>query len=155
MKENDEPIFVQLARPPGLHLLTGVDYGKGTHTHYHGNTEEVDCISFRIDGVTYTVTEDPDDGYRSSAGDVEVSDKPITNSFGPVIVRAEVYGVRGWDAETPEADILRLIDVETGGVVLEVGTSYSDSYYPACVMNFNPENLVHNAHLKTAPAGSR
>jgi hypothetical protein len=67
MKENDEPIFVQLARPPGLHL----------------------------------------------------------------------------------------IDVETGGVVLEVGTSYSDSYYPSCVMNFNPENLVHNAHLKTAPAGSR
>jgi len=42
------------------------------------------------------------------------------------------------------ADILELKDIETGKIVLEVGTDRSDDYYPSFVAYFMPENMVLN-----------
>ena len=44
-----------------------------------------------------------------------------------------------------KTDILELIDVVTGKLVLEVGTDYSDDYYPSFVANFNPEAMALNS----------
>ena len=57
----------------GRHVLTGVDQGI---IEIYG--EEGNWVSFTLDGVTYTATEDPDDGYRSYLmDDLAVSKKNV------------------------------------------------------------------------------
>lgn len=59
----------------GEHLLSGVEvlssggYGYG--------------VVFTLDGVSYEVLEDPDDGYRSHCGELTVAEQPPKFSFPP------------------------------------------------------------------------
>jgi len=43
-----------------------------------------------------------------------------------------------------ECDIIRFIDKTTGLVVLEIGTTNTDDYYPSFVGIFNPQNMAVN-----------
>jgi hypothetical protein len=98
-------------------------------------SESANVMRFVLNGITYKAIEDPDDGYRSTCGVLEMSYDKVPNMFNP----HKVY-VRMNEHE----DIMEIIDLVTNQVVLELGTDHSDSYYPFCVMRWNPLGLADN-----------
>lgn len=127
----------------GEFWLDAVDYSSRDTVNSYGH-EYQDCslIRFRLNDISYTIFEDPDDGYRSSMGQFFVSDEPMINTFTPQWV------VGTWQEQSARADaapdVIDFIDVWTGKVVLSVGTDHGDAYYPSFVANFNPENMAIN-----------
>ena len=132
---------VELKSLIGKHFLTGVDYSNESVKRYEWDESMTDCqvIRFVLDGKTYTATEDPNDGYRSCLGSIFVTKDKVKNKFKKVMV----MGIMKPDTYYKN-DTLQLWDVETGKLVLEVGTDNHDDYYPSFVGVFYPENLVHN-----------
>ena len=129
--------MTELSDLVGEHILTGVDRLNKQIERY-GSLEYSAVLNFTLDGVTYSVVEDPDDGYRSSARDLVVSDTPTSNTFQGV----RVLGIM----RTPrrEHDILDLYDIANGKLVLSAGTENTDDYYPCFVAEWTPENLSVN-----------
>lgn len=127
----------------GKHMLTGVDMGSQVHHPYKDEeyTENCQTISFVLDGVTYTVIEDPEDGYRSSMREIIIDGIVVENTFAPV----EVLGVmRQQDKYGYKNEILDLLDTITAKVVLSAGTENTDDYYPCFVAEYTPENMAVN-----------
>ena len=126
---------MELSEFKGEYTLDAVDYA---HTIEQYGLEYANSISFRLNGRTYTAVEDPRDGYRSSMSAIFVDEVTITkNVFTPVQVRASYV-------HDDDTDILYLADVQTGEVVIEVGTTNCDGYYPSFVSNFNPAAMIVN-----------
>jgi hypothetical protein len=125
----------------GLHKLTGVDTETEKLTYGWSRGESRNVINFVLDGITYTVTEDPGDGYRSTMEAIEVSKKKVMNMFKPVRVMCAMSTSR-------DEIILEFTDVKTGKIVLEVGTADYDDYYPNFVGCFTPENMWVNRNVK-------
>jgi hypothetical protein len=126
----------------GEHTLDAVDTFVERVKQYGDAFEDANAIRFRLDGIAYTATEDPSDGYRSYLGTLFASDAAeVRNVFPPVRVLARKKA----DEPHQVNDTLELIDVVTGKVVLEVGTDNTDDYYPSFVSAFWPENMATNA----------
>lgn len=122
----------------GEHELSGVDSGVlRVNKAYTANR-----LLFILDGVAYQAIEDEEDGYRSSMREIsQVPLDEVANRFSPVRV-VGVYEKAPYD----DLDgILKLIDCRTGRVVLEVGTDYTDIYYPSFVANFVPQAMALNS----------
>lgn len=132
---------VELDSLVGEHVLDAVDTFTESVKQYGENFEDCELIRFRLDGVAYTATEDPSDGYRSCLGTLFVSpDEPMRNVFTPIKVLAKKKDNEEWQVN----DTLQLIDMVTGKVVVEVGTDNTDDYYPSFVSYFAPENMATN-----------
>lgn len=112
----------------GLHKLSGVDIS---------TENDAAVIKFVLDKITYKATEDPEDGYRSSCRELQVTEEKVSNKFPSQKVMVKTDGIA-------YNDIIQLIDIKTGKVVLEVGTDNSDGYYPCCVMYFEPRHMAIN-----------
>ena len=41
-------------------------------------------------------------------------------------------------------DFYSIIDVVSGKTILEIGTDYTDSYYPLAICHYHPENMAIN-----------
>ena len=125
----------------GFHRLTGVEMTQTKVCKYDDEWEEVDSISFRLDGKIYTAVEDPSDGYRSCMKHL-VLDKGrrIANRFAAV----QVLAIKKRSSVYHDNDTLEFIDVLNGKTILEVGTDNSDDYYPTFVARFSPENMAIN-----------
>ena len=120
----------------GTHMLTAVEQNTLTGIGYGG--DDANTIAFTLDGVTYCAVENPEDGYRSSMGElVVVKGITLTNSFPPQQVEAVYTG--GYH------DLLTLRNSNTGEEVLRVGTSDTTDYYPCYVASFSPENMDVNS----------
>ena len=126
----------------GKHMLTGVNMGSRVHHPYKDEeyTENCQTISFVLDGVTYTVIENPDDGYRSSMREIITDSIVVENTFAPV----EVLGVMRENDCFETFDVLDLIDTTTKLLVLSAGTANTSDYYPCFVAEFMPENMAIN-----------
>lgn len=124
----------------GRHLLTAVDYGSETLSNEYGGSADADYIRFTLDGRTYTVVEDPEDGYRSSHRDVIVDDTILHNRFSPVSVLAVHVTM---DKYGDTSDLLRLYS-DGGKLILQAGTGNTDDYYPYFVASFDPTALPMN-----------
>lgn len=126
---------VDYAELAGDHMLSGVD--SAAVPAGYGDT--VDCINFVLDGMTYSAVEDPSDGYRSYLSYlVQTDELAVLNTFPPIAVRVEATPEGGyWEG-------LRFYDAANGALVLEIGTSNADDYYPSCVMYWNPTALAIN-----------
>ena len=124
----------------GRHVLTGVDFGIGEKGEY--DDEPPNTCTFLLDGETYTVTEDPSDGYRSSMRDIAKGGQDVSNRFPPcpVLCRMRTSGKYG-DVD----DVLEMIDEVSGKLVLEIGTGNTDDYYPYFVANFDPTAMEINS----------
>lgn len=133
---------MELSDLVGEHVLDAVDESNELVNTYGDYFEHANVIRFRLDGICYTATEDPNDGYRSSMNEIFVSDgKDMKNVFPPV----HVVGRHRTEAEYGGVDdVLELIDVEDGEVILEVGTSNTDDYYPSFVACFRPGKMNIN-----------
>lgn len=126
----------------GLHKLSGVDMSNEKIKEEWGDSfEDCQVVNFILDKKTYTAIEDPSDGYRSSMREIKLSKVVIKNVFGPCKVMG-VMRQRGRD--DGDHDIIDFYDVKTGRVVLSVGTSYADNYYPSFVAEFMPESMAIN-----------
>jgi len=130
----------------GIQMLDGVDYGAVMHpdpdNNYSGHAD-VNCLRVRLCGVIYVFKEDPDDGYRSHLSTVTIDDPmryPIKNMLPMTLVDCKVRD---------DNPILEIYDRANGKLIIEVGTNRGDSYYPSCVMNWNPENLHLNGGNET------
>jgi hypothetical protein len=126
----------------GKHFLSGVEYStEKFKKEWNDYDEDCSVIRFVLDGKTYTAMEDPSDGYRSCMRSLIVVDAAnVSNAFPDVMV----MGIMKPPTNYNNNDTLQLYDVETGKLVLEVGTDNHDDYYPSFVGVFYPENLVHN-----------
>lgn len=130
----------------GEHWLDAVDYDTTQIKEWDDSFTDAQAMRFRLDGICYTAIEDPDDGYRSQLGQLVTSEgTDMKNVFIPVWVFGRVQEKSKYDDSEP--DTVELIDMWTQKVVLTVGTSHSDDYYPAFVAFFAPENMVSNHKL--------
>lgn len=115
----------------GQHILSGVDF----EVNGVGNG-----IRFILDNITYEVTEDEQDGYRSSANPIIVSKANVLNTFPGVKVVVSYYDF----SVNSDKELLVIRDIETGKEVIEVGTDFTDSYYPCFINKFHPEGMYIN-----------
>lgn len=120
----------------GLHKLTGVDF-QILEADHEDRYEDAQLVHFVLDGITYTVTEDRDDGYRSAMQEIRVSKIKVTNRFKAVQVLAMMRNA-------DYTEILDLVDLANAKVILSVGTDRSDIYYPVFVGNWTPANMHVN-----------
>lgn len=96
-------------------------------------------IAWEMDNKVYMVFEDNNDGYRSEAGPLFVADGPAYRLWSPDYIHRDVVGRHVTKGDySGHADILELIDVETGHVWLRVGTDNVDDYYPSFVAVWTP-----------------
>lgn len=137
MKQDED---IKLESLVGKHILTGVDTGTIKVKNW-GEMEDANFIRFVVDGVAYMAVEDPSDGYRSSMKSLMISDEKCTNIFPKHIVMGKMKSNSNWG----ENDILELYDINNGRLVLSVGTSNTDDYYPCFEAQFTPENLSINS----------
>ena len=131
----------------GRHILTGVDLAVAAgEPRWEGDRpDDCETVTFVLDGVTYRVREDPDDGYRSSMRDIAIVTDPVANVFAPVAVLWRMGESREYE---DGCDALELLDEVTGKAVLSVGTRNTDDYYPFFVGEFTPENMAINQGVK-------
>lgn len=128
---------IQMDEVSGFKMLSGVGYGSMGDSRYHKS----EVFTFVLDDKAYSAIEDPDDGYRSHLGGFYISDhipKHVTR-----FPETEVLCLCNEDIGD-DNDILSLYDSTTGCIVVEIGTDYTDSYYPFFVDNYTPENMVCN-----------
>lgn len=132
---------VDLKSLVGEHVLDAVDESTEKVKRWGDNFEVSNVIRFRLDGKVYTAVENPDDGYRSSMEKIFVSDDEMKNVFPP----QRVLGIHRTKGEYSDVDdVLELRDIVTGGLVLEVGTSNVEDYYPCFVGRFDPKAMAVN-----------
>lgn len=131
----------------GIKVLDAVDFTKEECVDNYDNDEYSNVCRFRLDGVVYVAKEDPEDGWRSSLGDLLIQEESnMTNVFPPVAVICQYSDkyTNEDDEYTCSQDILQIIDESTLEVILEVGTDYSDDGYPSFVSSFRPEAMITN-----------
>jgi hypothetical protein len=128
----------------GTHILTGVetDYAQVPAAFGIG-TDRANVIRFILDGIIYSVFEDPNDGYRSSMGDIFI-DGEVKNVFDPV----EVVCEKKADDEHENFDVLLMINPLISKVVVEFGTENIGDYYPSFVGSFYPVYLTEATYAK-------
>ena len=129
----------------GTHILTGVetDYVQ-VPASFGQETQRANAIKFILDGITYTVIEDPDDGYRSSMNDAILVDGEVRNVFEPI----EVSCRKKADEGSEMFDVLEMVNPSVSRVVVEFGTENIDDYYPSFVAAFYPIYLTEAAYAK-------
>lgn len=133
--------------------LTGVDTSTASHDRWGDGDrmEECQAISFTLDGVTYMAVEDPDDGYRSHLEAIRIVDgSKVVNRFPP----CHVIAFRQPDDDYGKNDVIQFKDTTTGEVVLEIGTSNVDDYYPCYVGSFHPQAMAINQSYSVPPPKS-
>ena len=97
-----------------------------------GVQDNCSTVSICLNKKWYTFTEDPDDGYRSMLGSVEITPKPSNAVELPKIrVTAQSDG-----------DIVTFL--EKGNVVMTFGTDDVDDYYPSCIMHVDIARMSFN-----------
>ena len=137
MKNKNKIQKKELVEFIGTFTLTGFDrYVVPKVEKYDGDSA---VALFILDNVTYAIVEDPEDGYRSSMKDLFVTKEICKNKIPPHIVEGKKkpngYG---------KNDVIDFYDVFTNKIVLSIGTSDCDDYYPCCQMLFTPEHLAVN-----------
>ena len=132
---------ITLSDIKGEYILDAVDFNviKSDNASY----ADANVIRFRLDGIVYIATEDPEDGYRSCLSTIERDLCEISNVFLPTKVVVKQY-LDNSDCGDECCDTIELVDIITKEVVLRVGTDLSDSYYPTFVSEFIPEAMSSN-----------
>lgn len=129
---DERPVAVGLNTFLGKHYLSGVEYT----TVEDEDGYQYEAFKFCLDGSTYIVSKDPEDGYRSRCREIIISNTPCSMHFPP----HEVVGLYDDDME----EVIKFVDINTGKTVMRFGTENSNDYYPYCVMEWLPENLSAN-----------
>lgn len=125
----------------GLHVLTGIG-----QSYFYDEYEGCDVLGviIQIDGKNYRAWEDALDSFRSIGRFVETDEAPKTLFAGQyVVAHTEEIRTVDEDGYPVERTVFSLHNIG-GGLVLEVGTDSSDTYYPFAIFHWHPENLPIN-----------
>lgn len=117
----------------GLHEYGGVELGTNSEN-------DAEYVIFMLDGNCYKIEEDPSDGWRSYAKDVEEYNGTMSRRC---ILPTSVKVICFMD-DNPDHNILKFMDVENGKVFLSIGTERTDDWYPQCRFDYHPENIHLN-----------
>ena len=117
--------------PIGEHVLSGFEYTSDDYGY--------EACVFIIDGKTYIAVEDEHDGYRSTLDGVFETTRKCANNvnikicieYCPGDIHFDGYVFKIHDKRFKEATLA------------EIGTDFSNWYYPCCVMSYRPENIEH------------
>jgi len=113
----------------------------------HPFTSDANGIAFQLDGVSVFIFEDPSDGYRSTAAAPMVAACSLYEFGTPEYLHVPVE-IKRWERSDDEfngaVEGLQFVDTRNGKVVLTVGTSNTDDYYPSFVCEWRPQNLEEN-----------
>lgn len=117
----------------GLHEYGGVELGTNSEN-------DAEYVIFMLDGNCYKIEEDPDDGWRSYAKDVEEYHGEMSRRcILPYPIKVFCYM-----DDNPDHNILKFMDAENGRIFLLLGTEHTDDWYPCCRFEYNPENIHLN-----------
>lgn len=128
----------------GRHMLSGV--GDTTIENYRGY-EDTEVTLFCIDGETWGMYIDPDDGYRSYSSVLLYPEERCQTMFEPqpVDISFNHTEFSEYDGGTMYIrDIMTIKDAINGKVIVEIGTDSYDSYYPTGFFHYYPENMEVN-----------
>jgi hypothetical protein len=89
----------------------------------------------KLEDTVFEVVADENDGYRSSMDDVRAVASPPKNL---VFFRRALDTVRVVAVDAHELDGFRLVSTKDGHVWAEVGTDYSEDYYPCFISRYLP-----------------
>lgn len=117
----------------GLHEYGGVELGTNPEN-------DAEYVIFMLDGNCYRIEEDPSDGWRSYAKDVEEYNGTMSRRC---ILPTSIEAVCYMDDNT-DNNILKFMDAGNGKVFLLIGTEHTDDWYPHCRFEYNPENIHLN-----------
>ena len=95
----------------------------------------VDGNEFKLGRKIWLAIEDPDDGYRSYLGSIEVSKE---NTEG-IFFRKPLAKVKVVSVDDRSFNGFELIDEKDQHCWLMVGTDCLDDYYPYFVFNYQPK----------------
>lgn len=133
--------------PEGKHKFSGIDSFQ--YEDKYGTTHEGYYII--IDNVVYTFEIDRDDGYRSY-GYIYIPEKisvhDIKNRFLAQDVVITPHNIEHTDENK---QFYSISNAETGKTILEIGTEYTDSWYPMAICHYYPENMSINQQPSNAP----
>ena len=118
----------------GTHKMTGIERITGERVSYADSHKDCEVCRMVLDDTVIEIVENPDDGYRSYAEGPHEVDTPVHNTFAPISVVCT-------HLTDNEQDVLRIINIETGAVILDVGTDNLCDYYPSWICNFSAEGL--------------
>lgn len=122
----------------GNHILQGVEQiNNYKFETVWGDIADTNATIIRISNKNYVFIDDPSDGWRSYCRDILETDIIPKYSIPDAKVRIEMSNRSAFVG-------INIIDETTNLTVLEIGTNYSDDYYPCCVMSYTPENLSFN-----------
>ena len=126
--------------PEGKHKFSGIE----PYTRPGDYWDKREGYYIVIDDTVYAFEIDPDDGYRSY-GDLyipeHISANNIKNRFPEQDVIIALYNREDTDGGKQFYSIL---NAETGKTILEIGTDYTDSFYPMAICHYHPENMSIN-----------
>ena len=117
----------------GLHEYGGVELGTNSEN-------DALYVIFMLDGNCYKIEEDPSDGWRSYAKDVEEYHEEMSRRcILPYPIKVVCYM-----DDNPDNNILKFMDVENGKIFLLIGTEHTDDWCPLCRFEYTPENIHLN-----------
>lgn len=128
--------------PEGKHKFSGIDpYTRSSD--YWNNREGYYIV---IDNIVYAFECDPDDGYRSY-GNIYIPENISVYDIKNRFLAQDVIITQHHREHTDEnKHFYSITDAETGKTILEIGTDYTDDYYPMAICHYYPENMAINQH---------
>lgn len=103
----------------------------------------VDNNRFKLEGFVFEAKEDPDDGYRSYLGSIEINpehqdDKLIFFKKPLAMIEMKWYE-QGECPHLPSFEGYQFEEYEGSHMWLRIGTDYSDDYYPCFMFEYIPK----------------
>lgn len=112
--------------------------------HYSSNEDNDDGgIVFILDGNTYYIGTDPNDGYRSYCKEMILDNSiKVDYKFTPQDVLVYIN-------DNEDGTFLEFSNFITDDLIVSIGTDYSEDYYPSAHFTYNPEALQINVDSNT------
>lgn len=101
---------------------------------------------FKLGDTVFEAIEDENDGYRSHLDTITLVNRststvfsrfPLANVFIKCTLRDDIQ--------------VRLVDEEDNHVWLEIGTDYSNDYYPSFIFHYNPKKQPYKDFTPKCP----
>lgn len=139
----------------GVYKFKGIIEDTYKFKEYDESEIDANITYIKLNDEVYSLTEDPDDGYRSY-GNLKLEENFKHNrKFNLENAEIDVYlehkkDVHG-DYKNDAFDGIILYSLDNKKTLAEFGTNVSDSYYPSCVCNCNIKEIntyIFNSQLQ-------
>ena len=126
--------------PEGKHKFSGIE----TYIQQGRYWDTREGFYIVIDDTVYAFEIDPDDGYRSY-GDLYIPENISVNDIKNKFPAQDVIITQHHGEDTDGyKHFYSIINAETGKTILEIGTDYTDNFYPMVICHYYPENMAIN-----------